>query len=594
MKYIIRGISILLIIGFLIIGSKAHNEAATWRGTIRSQSAIGDSENSPEIVLLTHVLGGFKGLLVDAVWLRAVKLQQEERFWELYQLYNWIGKLEPHLDGVWKFNAWNMSYNIVAELKSSEERWRWIERALDYLRLEGLKHNPKSSPIMAQLAWIYHHKIGKQTDLHHFYYKHRLALKMAQLLGPKEFQDMGNLYSAPDTVDELMEDEDIKLAVLRINNKYPGQARPLLERAAQAPTFMSIPTEIREVLFDRYTAEKAETMTIRQYLQSDNGVGMQKVINFVIKRILKKDLGIRDFEVLKEIDAEFGRFDWRLPEIYALYWGVVAQKTDPARFHGNPKERLKKQIDYDRMILFSIKQTMARGILMGMRQTPTNENAMSLTEDLSKIEPLHKLYVTLIYGKYKDRWNSDIPGAESVRDGHYDFLKHAVRRLYFAGDMAKANEYFMFMKQVYGKPSMDTPIKEYQLGQLKKLIDEWGNLNDSMGVVMGMIDTAYRHLERNQMKMAKAMENESKEAWRAYREYNLANKEDRLKNADNLATWDTLRNRVLLLIDTGRRSWPENRINNLFRIMGIKRLKKNDPNAPNKAFQPAIIPPAGP
>ena len=30
----------------------------------------------PEIVLLTHLLGGFKSLLVDVVWIRAVKLQQ--------------------------------------------------------------------------------------------------------------------------------------------------------------------------------------------------------------------------------------------------------------------------------------------------------------------------------------------------------------------------------------------------------------------------------------------------------------------------------------------------------------------------------------
>ena len=77
------------------------------------------------------MLGGFKGFLVDALWLRAGSLQEEGKYWELYQLYNWMGKLEPGIEEIWDFNAWNMSYNLVAELDDSEARWQWIERAID-------------------------------------------------------------------------------------------------------------------------------------------------------------------------------------------------------------------------------------------------------------------------------------------------------------------------------------------------------------------------------------------------------------------------------------------------------------------------------
>ena len=117
------------------------------RDLFASTTYMGNAAADPQIVLLTHVLGGFKGLLVDAVWLRAVKLQQEEKFWELYQLYDWMGKLEPHLEKIWVFNGWNMSYNLVAELRDAEGRWQWVNRAIQYLRNEGLKYNPQSGPI---------------------------------------------------------------------------------------------------------------------------------------------------------------------------------------------------------------------------------------------------------------------------------------------------------------------------------------------------------------------------------------------------------------------------------------------------------------
>ncbi len=70
-------------------------------------------ENAPPVLAFTTVaLGGFRGLISNALWMRATDLQDEDKFFEMAQLADWITKLEPHFVQVWLVQAWNMAYNI--------------------------------------------------------------------------------------------------------------------------------------------------------------------------------------------------------------------------------------------------------------------------------------------------------------------------------------------------------------------------------------------------------------------------------------------------------------------------------------------------
>ncbi len=54
-------------------------------------------ENAPPVLAFTTVaLGGFRGLIVNALWIRASEMQDEDKFFEMAQLADWITKLEPH------------------------------------------------------------------------------------------------------------------------------------------------------------------------------------------------------------------------------------------------------------------------------------------------------------------------------------------------------------------------------------------------------------------------------------------------------------------------------------------------------------------
>ncbi len=67
-------------------------------------------ENAPPVLAFTTVaLGGFRGLIANALWIRANDLQDDDKFFEMAQLADWITKLEPHYAQVWIVQDWNMA-----------------------------------------------------------------------------------------------------------------------------------------------------------------------------------------------------------------------------------------------------------------------------------------------------------------------------------------------------------------------------------------------------------------------------------------------------------------------------------------------------
>lgn len=152
-----------------------------FRMRIREAGPEISAETPPMIVFTTVVLGGFRGIIADVLWLRASILQEEGRFFELVQLADWITKLEPRFPEVWSFHAWNMAYNVSVMMPEPDERWRWIRNGIKLLRDEGIKYNPNQPALFFELAWIFQHKIGADSDLMHPYYKKYWATEMQNI-----------------------------------------------------------------------------------------------------------------------------------------------------------------------------------------------------------------------------------------------------------------------------------------------------------------------------------------------------------------------------------------------------------------------------
>ena len=144
-------------------------------------------ENAPPVLAFTTVaLGGFRGLISNLLWIRASDLQDEDKFFEMAQLADWITKLEPHYVQVWLVQAWNMAYNISVKFKDFPDRWRWVSRAISLLRDEGIVYNPNEVLLYRELGWIFQHKLGQNLDDANIYYKQQWANEMAQVFEKKK------------------------------------------------------------------------------------------------------------------------------------------------------------------------------------------------------------------------------------------------------------------------------------------------------------------------------------------------------------------------------------------------------------------------
>jgi len=137
----------------------------------------------PALVFTTVVLGGFRGLIANVLWVRAMELQDQDRYFEMVQLADWITKLQPRIPTVWVVMAWNMSYNISIKFSDPKDRWAWVQRGIELIRDEALKYNPHEVELYRELAWHFQHKLGHNLDDAHLYFKTAWANEMQRLLG---------------------------------------------------------------------------------------------------------------------------------------------------------------------------------------------------------------------------------------------------------------------------------------------------------------------------------------------------------------------------------------------------------------------------
>jgi hypothetical protein len=161
----------------------------------------------PSMAFTTIALGGFRGVMADVLWMRSSDLQSEGRYFELVQLADWITKLEPNLPEVWAYQAWNMAYNIGGLFEAPEDRWRWVQNGIALLRDEGRVANPRSSRIYSELAFLFHHKIGGDSDPAHDYFQQQWMREMDAVLQNGSWPTLRTVYKIEPQKMEQLEKE---------------------------------------------------------------------------------------------------------------------------------------------------------------------------------------------------------------------------------------------------------------------------------------------------------------------------------------------------------------------------------------------------
>lgn len=141
-------------------------------------------ENAPPALAFTTVaLGGFRGIISNILWMRATKMQLDGKYYELIQLADWITKLQPTYSDVWRFQAWNMAYNVSIKFPSFDARWHWVNSGIELLRDEAIQINPHRPELYEELCRFFTQKIGGNSDDAHMHFKIQFGGEWHHFLG---------------------------------------------------------------------------------------------------------------------------------------------------------------------------------------------------------------------------------------------------------------------------------------------------------------------------------------------------------------------------------------------------------------------------
>lgn len=110
----------------------------------------------------TLMLGGFRGLACDLLWMRAMSAKENRRFYESVALFQAIARVQPRFEQIWEYMSWDLAYNISVEVDDEDGKWSWYLAGLD-ANVRGCRRNPESERLLRHLAWMFHHK----GDLYH-------------------------------------------------------------------------------------------------------------------------------------------------------------------------------------------------------------------------------------------------------------------------------------------------------------------------------------------------------------------------------------------------------------------------------------------
>jgi hypothetical protein len=358
-------------------------------------------ENAPPLVAFTTVaLGGFRGLVVDILWMRASELQDKGKHFELVQLADWITKLQPRFASIWAYHGWNLAYNVSVMLSDPADRWRWVRHGLMLMRDEGMTYNPGSALLHRELAWMFQHKLGMDSDQAHIYYKREWAAEMTALFGGPR-PDLEALAAAPADAETLLRDAAVArlAAALRAAGMDPLSAR-ILDADA-------VPAALRARV-----GGSAEGAALRAFVRARR---MREAYKLDPARML-------------EIERRLGaQLEWRLPTPHAVYWATLGLDFARLRFD---------EISLRRQIFQSLSDCFLRGRLT----FDADGGLFVMSPDLALLPAVRASYAEALQRH---------PDDPTVRQAHRNFLVDAVMISATYNRMAQSRELYAELNRLY-------------------------------------------------------------------------------------------------------------------------------------------------
>lgn len=142
--------------------SKAGGKLAQLRTEYKlSQSNIGEIDPASETIKLATL--GLRGVAVNLLWEKANDYKKKEDWTNLTATLEQLAKLQPNFVTFWKFQAWNLTYNVSVEFDDYHDRYYYVRRGIEFLQ-EGVKYNVGNPQLLWDMGWFIGQKIGRADE----------------------------------------------------------------------------------------------------------------------------------------------------------------------------------------------------------------------------------------------------------------------------------------------------------------------------------------------------------------------------------------------------------------------------------------------
>ena len=456
-------------------------------------------EMPPGVNLSSVVLGSFRGVALDYLWLRANRLEQEGKYYEAKQLARWITTLQPHLADVWEFQSWNMAYNISVAMDSPQERWMWVRAGIELLRDHGIPQNPRAPQLYASLAFTFLHKIGQFADESHWYFKGQFAAEWHALLGEPPAGDAKEIVAwfrpiaeAPTTLAKLIADKKYGPAVdeqvKRLSELgYKLDANFAFTVGRLEGRLHSLDLELLGLQDHDGIAEREDSL--HEWLHHQAGESArQKLLGFVRAQVLRERYHMDPAFMLTLIE-KYGPLDWRHPATHTVYWAAKGLKEC--------RQRRRK----DEFEMLNLTRHLSYGLLqlvrMGRLHFDPGRDYLTMTAEPRFISHVDETWDEVFQDFYAPVAEGGTPSA-----GRKAFLLGAIESYYLEGDRQGAQKLYAELRQEFGAAGgrytapLDKFIARRKLSDIK-------DISDASRAVSGLIRQGLLHLADGRLERAK-------------------------------------------------------------------------------------------
>ena len=460
----IRFVCVILAISFIVTAGMQLDYINSKRQELKLIVNAPLENAPPSLAFATVAMGAFRGLLVDALWMRADRLKSEGQFFDAKQLAEWITVLQPRFSKVWEFQAWNMAYNISVAIPatSPDQRWHWVKNGYEILRDKGIPLNPKKILLYQELGRIFFHKIGGITDDAHKYYKLQLALSISPLLGDAGNEYYSELAKAPKTMDDVLADPNYVSFINGLKEADPG----FYDNDKFISNYIALRDNPKK--YDPNAAMfldfAKDTREYNRFNIFANAYQLRKV--WKLEPSLMVDLN-KTYGPIDLVDPNVRLpLDWRLADVHAIYWAVQGLKVA-----GQENVSI-EETNTDRLINQALQDLFRNGTLYiyepkaidksdpNVNSPLVQANNVFLRPDLRMFESYNKAVMATI-AKYREKEDMKHGSFQSFEMGHRNMMKNAVFSFYQAGHIAYARKFYNEMRILYPLDEFRVPLEVY-------------------------------------------------------------------------------------------------------------------------------------